>query len=989
MTKQKQNGNAIISGVRLVLITIGTTASFICFYYIFLSINRVSYAILNAQNIGSDRKLSCNNFCHLSNHWQPKATIFSESLERSEWGTWRPGIYFGTKAKSLSYPLATGIMWTSSLEAGNKFRHQTQQDELSTFEWNKHDGSSFGVESLKDSSYDMNIVASFASVKDSGFVDEGLISSGLNWIQSIKINPINGYSDDRKRFIFYIGKESIDHELINVEKYKLKTFDHTEESEGLAVSLVGYSEENRKWFHLLIKGSDKTDTKGENKSRDDDDMTTISYTGLRNADILNGVESIEVSAKNHQFYQLGHDMKSRGKMRKSKSLFNDDGEFNDDVQEDSSFSAFQVGFKSSLRVDVLFFDGVESSNDNYYENLISSLENNEFQFENQFEIESTLEGNTNEIKNDSIKTSDLVDEIFNKMIKSYDEKFELKIGKKLKEENLFSETEIIAAQNCLSSLIGGIGFFYGTPRIGDAKDISINPVPQIQLDEQSTKEIKKNSPIPITLYSGSPSRTAFPRGFLWDEGYHQMVLNHWDVSITIEVITSWLNTMHFPAEDACVGTDSDESCVGGWIPREMILGEEARRRVPEEFITQRVNIANPPTLLLVVDQLLDRLERGTLEVEEAEKVKVFLGVSYPLFHQWVQWFLHSQRGSFNTPGSFRWRGRSESDGKVIPNTLASGLDDYPRAVRVSEEEHHVDLHCWMARSCAIMARLEEAIEKQGIPLSSEISELTRNAEYKKKYEYLLQRLDDLHWSDKYQGFFDVGLNSEEGVFTSEVIFRCSDPSTKKTVDISVPIEILNSGSKTFCPPPFSQPLYPLGDGRGGYHRVERYRAINYEIQHVPRVGYVSLFPFLLKLLPAESPKLSKVLDMVEDPKLLWSDYGLRSMATTDRYYQRGNSNDDAPYWRGAIWINLNYLALSALHHYSELGEPNTRTGPTALRCRRLYTELRTHLLKTVLGNYEKTGFFWEQYDDVTGKGIRGHPFTGWTSLIVNIMAELY
>jgi hypothetical protein len=42
-----------------------------------------------------------------------------------------------------------------------------------------------------------------------------------------------------------------------------------------------------------------------------------------------------------------------------------------------------------------------------------------------------------------------------------------------------------------------------------------------------------------------------------------------------------------------------------------------------------------------------------------------------------------------------------------------------------------------------------------------------------------------------------------------------------------------------------------------------------------------------------------------------------------------------------------------------------------------------------LQEYRRTGFFWEQYQDDGGQGMRGHPFTGWTVLFVNLMAEMY
>ena len=87
--------------------------------------------------------------------------------------------------------------------------------------------------------------------------------------------------------------------------------------------------------------------------------------------------------------------------------------------------------------------------------------------------------------------------------------------------------------------------------------------------------------------------------------------------------------------------------------------------------------------------------------------------------------------------------------------------------------------------------------------------------------------------------------------------------------------------------------------------------------------------------------------------------------------------------RGPIWININYLVLGALYHYGNVD------GYMKNRAQRIYKLLRRNILNTVLGEYDRTGYYWEQYDDVSGSGIRGHPFTGWTVLILNIMSEIY
>ena len=61
-------------------------------------------------------------------------------------------------------------------------------------------------------------------------------------------------------------------------------------------------------------------------------------------------------------------------------------------------------------------------------------------------------------------------------------------------------------------------------------------------------------------------------------------------------------------------------------------------------------------------------------------------------------------------------------------------------------------------------------------------------------------------------------------------------------------------------------------------------------------------------------------------------------------------------------------------------------GPYQKRATRLYTDLRKNLVETVYKSWKETGFAWEQYNPETGAGQRTQHFTGWTSLVVKIMA---
>ncbi|KAK8959519.1 Mannosyl-oligosaccharide glucosidase GCS1 [Platanthera guangdongensis] len=154
------------------------------------------------------------------------------------------------------------------------------------------------------------------------------------------------------------------------------------------------------------------------------------------------------------------------------------------------------------------------------------------------------------------------------------------------------------------------------------------------------------------------------------------------------------------------------------------------------------------------------------------------------------------------------------------------------------------------------------------------------------------------------------------------------------------------------------------------------------MQLVPHVGYISLFPFMMRIIPPESWILEKQLELISNRSTLWTDFGIRSLSKTSSLYMKRNTEHDPPYWRGPIWINMNYMILSALSHYS------TVPGPYRERAGAIYKDLRSNLIRNVVRNYYESGYLWEQYDQAAkGKGKGTRPFTGWTSLVVLIIAE--
>ena len=267
----------------------------------------------------------------------------------------------------------------------------------------------------------------------------------------------------------------------------------------------------------------------------------------------------------------------------------------------------------------------------------------------------------------------------------------------------WSPEHVSFGEAALSNMIGGMGYFYGHSRIQ-----------------------RGNEPVTVSwdgpLFTGVPSRSFFPRGFLWDEGFHQLLISKFNPTISIDAICHWLDLLN---QD-------------GWIPREQILDDEARSRVPDEFIIQRNDRANPPTLLLAIDELIDS---GNLKEKELLSI-------YPRLESWFHWFNSTQYGP--QPSTYQWKGRfiNDQNSELNPKTLTSGLDDYPRATHPSASEYHLDLRCWMMLAAQVLNKISLLLGKSNIHYL-ELETQLKDFDLLNKY----------HWDPKMKLYSDYGLHS--------------------------------------------------------------------------------------------------------------------------------------------------------------------------------------------------------------------------------------
>lgn len=808
-------------------------------------------------------------------------TLTNAKLDKSLlWGTYRPQIYFGIRAAEPGSFLS-GLVWFSPNrpDAILQARHEcSESDKIDGYGWIYHDGRSLAIQEIKDTENNYLL--------ETSWIKTDLQGTG-SWAIRVQGTVLDPSKPASLSTIYYSALESD-------SSFMEPTFEQEKYVDGLPSKPDSSFDDIDAGRFITAEKASATlpgfsmrfsDTPGANNNPANPDSIDYiqheeefqetrpkwHYLGLKlpQQHLWRGKEVVQSD--------ISSSVKAAYEAYGSKSMpfAADLLTLSDSIQPMSNFFALQRSFSGNFSFDV-FYDAKDAPK--------STL----------------LDGNGIGMALTASK-------------QAYSQHLELAFpvpesDKVLKGKKGTSKTFV---RELTSQIVGSIGYYFGSSIVDrsfthDYDDIAAEP-----------REANPQLTPPAELLTATPSRSKFPRGFYWDEGFHLAHISAWDPNLSLEVLRSWLNLI-----------DED-----GWVAREQILGEEARSRVPPEFQTQYPTYANPPTLAMTVTDYINRLAEkhqnifpleadmdamtdpdqvnfddsqitSSSYIEDPVLARQFLLSIYPKLRQHYLWFRQTQRGQIKEwdrsararNEAFRWRGRTRD------HVLTSGLDDYPRASTPHVGELHVDLMCWMGSFAEAMVKMATALGEED-----------DMEEYEKHYKGIVTNVVDLHWNEEEKMFCDASVNEQDESF------------------------------------------------------------------HVCHRGYLSIFPLTSQLLPVDSPQLGSILDMMHDKNHIWSSFGLRSLSKQDPFYGKGED-----YWRGPVWVPMNYLALRALKK-----KYASQPGPFQAQAAKIYTELRENLVENVWKEYERTGYTWEQYHPETGLGQRSHPFTGWTSMAAMILAELY
>ncbi|PVI03888.1 glycoside hydrolase family 63 protein [Periconia macrospinosa] len=606
------------------------------------------------------------------------------------WGPYRPNLYFGVRPR-IPKSLMGGLLWTKVEDHSvqNTFRHTCEQHELDGYGWDEYDVRSGGRQTIHDPANHIDITTEF--IKFPGG------EHGGSWGARIRGTPREDASPDLKTTVIWY------HTLEGIGILQAQDVAEEAGAEG-DVTLRGHTMELGDFEIKITEGKGDHPQTGHPSYQDKPLDRTFVHSAKVPEDALWQTKAVLFSQLKSEIDQL---------LPKY-------GDENPPPPAQIYTIKHQPGL-GNIHMIQKVFEGA-------------------FEFDILFSSASAPQ---------PITSADLTEQI-----KSVTSGFSSRFTEIFKPQPPFlKERYEEFSKSLFSNLIGGIGYFYGDSRVDRSYDPAYEEDNEGFWEDAAEARSRNQAQFegPTKLYTSIPSRPFFPRGFLWDEGFHLLPVLDWDADLTLDIIKSWFNLV-----------DED-----GWIGREQILGAEARSKVPEEFQVQYPHYANPPTLFMVITSFLDKLDATKtdtsnsrvlaeksyyMQLANREAALQYLRTLYPLLKRHYFWFRKTQAGdiksydreAFSSKEGYRWRGRTPR------HILTSGLDDYPRAQPPHPGELHLDLISWVGLMTKSIRRIAVYLDEQDDA-----------AEFAKYEEAIIKNIDDLHWSEEEKTYCDATIDDYE------------------------------------------------------------------------------------------------------------------------------------------------------------------------------------------------------------------------------------
>lgn len=432
------------------------------------------------------------------------------------WGTYKPNLYFALKNRRNTSQVF-GLMWYGSDEKNfeetpefeNRIRHDCKMEDDLNYHWNKHNGFDFADQLIEDKKLNLKL-----STK---FIKNSYNFTSQSWDAVIEGDLLNNEKDSFNGEVSLLLYNHLENNAISDKAYYTFLPDGTIEAQ----------EKGRKEFYMkyIIDQGEVIDSSHQKYRKVYNETWRIKQfvsEDLKNSEIK--INEIKPKVRNIDGEQVKSFTKNPEWIR-GKFVTKNIKSPNIIVQQYVFKKPFRIFVKYSLtpfseEVTNLSVDDLKNIRNNIENNLKNKEENFEKKFDEVFPIRKEDEN-----------------------LRNFVEKFS---QEKNLDKNLIEKDLRIMGQQALSNILGGIGHFWGAIKINFEEKLQPG---QYHKGFRYAVEEKE-------LLTGTPSRPFFPRGFLWDEGFHNILISKWDVNLSIDIINTWLSTMS----------------ATGWMAREQIRG---------------------------------------------------------------------------------------------------------------------------------------------------------------------------------------------------------------------------------------------------------------------------------------------------------------------------------------------------------------------------------------------------------------------------------